>query len=67
MSSLQATHSNSQPSLFTVYREAFVVKCECGACGPDDLQDALADGWRDIELDDSDVPGSHEGLCPECR
>ena len=41
----------------------FSVTCGCGAEGPDEIQDALAEGWRNIEADDDQ---DATGICPEC-
>ena len=48
--------------VFPEYR-SITLMCPCGAIGPDEIQDAFADGWRSIDQDDE----SGTGVCPECR
>lgn len=41
-----------------------VLTCHCGAITADEMQDALADGWRLLDLNNERV---FRGMCPECR
>jgi len=45
---------------------SFRVSCPYGVDGPDEIQDALAEGWRDI-IHDPDPAERHSGICPDCR
>ena len=70
MSPLNAIHSRKSQSTAAIYGVAntqFSLKCRCGENGPDDLQEALADGWCDIDYDESGSTGEYIGNCPNCR
>lgn len=44
----------------------FSLSCrECDACGPESYQDALAEGWREIEFAPNAVAENFFGDCPE--
>ena len=64
---LTELQSAERAPVFAGSREPFAVRCDCGQRGSDDLQDALAAGWRNIEQDSRDILGHHRGICPECR
>ena len=42
------------------------IRCDCGAVGPHEIQEAFAAGWRRLVEDDS-YASNFAGLCPNCR
>ena len=45
---------------------AFQLTCDCGASGPAEIQDALAEGWRNI-MESHTSSERCFGICPDCR
>ena len=64
---IQSSKSQSTAAIYGVANTGFSLNCRCGENGPDDLQEALADGWRNIDYDESGSAGEFVGNCPDCR
>ena len=70
MSSLDAnpaTRSQCAVIFHGVGGTQFSLKCRCGENGPGELQEALAEGWRNIENNENGAPEEFVGYCPMCR